>query len=316
MKRICCIGVVTTDILVKPVDSLPAPGVLQQVDSVAMHMGGCASNAAADLAILGIPQTLITKVGNDSFGRFVTEYLMEKGVALDGVRVDPSVATTVSVVCVAPNGERSFLYNPSSNDAISLGDIDRSLVKRCDIVFVAGALLMRQFDGTQCASLLRDCRLSGQYTVMDTAWDFRGRWLDGVRESLAHLDLFMPSYAEAREITGRNDPAGQAEFLIDLGVQNVVIKLGADGAFVREADGECYRVDSYRVDKPADTTGAGDSFCAGFLAGLANDLPYRDCARLGNAVGAHCVTAIGATSGIRPYDEMIAFIQQRAVEEC
>ena len=71
MKKVLCIGSVTTDVMLKPVDNLPAPGALQFIDSSSMFVGGCASNAAMDLAKLGVPVALSCKVGDDLFGHFV-----------------------------------------------------------------------------------------------------------------------------------------------------------------------------------------------------------------------------------------------------
>ena len=71
MKKVLCIGSVTTDVIVNPADSVPPAGTLRAVDSVTTHVGGCASNAAIDLAKLGVPVALSCKVGSDSFGEFV-----------------------------------------------------------------------------------------------------------------------------------------------------------------------------------------------------------------------------------------------------
>lgn len=66
--------------------------------------------------------------------------------------------------------------------------------------------------------------------------------------------------------------------------------------------------------KRVDTTGAGDSFCAGFLAGLAQDLSYKRCAQLGNAVGTHCIMAMGASTGIKPLAEIEKFMEEHKDE--
>lgn len=310
MKRICCVGIVTADLIVKPADAVPPPGKLQAVDSICMHVGGCAANAAVDLQMLGIPTTLITKVGKDSFGRFVTGYLKEKGLAFSGVVEQEGMTTAASMACVSSSGERSFLYHPRSNDSICLNDINMELVAGCDIVFVAGSLLMATFDGAQTAEFLKRCQTLGKYTALDTAWDFRGLWMQKIEPCLPYLNLFMPSYDEAARLSGETDPNKQADCFFQRGAQNVIIKLGKDGALICEHNGERFIAPAYTDIKPVDTTGAGDSFCAGFLAGLAQGWSFRESAALANAVGAHCIMEIGASSGIRPMEEMAAFIQE------
>ena len=66
---------------------------------------------------------------------------------------------------------------------------------------------------------------------------------------------------------------------------------------------------AYLLEKPADTTGAGDSFCAGFLTGLAQDWDYYKSADFANAVGAHCVMCVGASTGIKPIADILKFIE-------
>ena len=98
-----------------------------------------------------------------------------------------------------------------------------------------------------------------------------------------------------------------ARFMQDKGCKNVVIKMDEHGSFCRSASGEQAMVPSYQVDKVVDTTGAGDTWSAGFLAGLRDNLPMCDAALLGNATAAHCIQAAGASTGIVELDRIKAF---------
>lgn len=308
MKKILCIGSVTADVIVSPADSIPTPGTLRAVESVSTHVGGCAANAAIDLAKLGIPVLLSCKVGTDSFGDFVEKTASEAGVDTRGVVRDPRVNTTVSIVCVSSSGERSFLYHPGSASAFVQEDVPASLLDEADIVFVAGAMLLTQFDGAPCAALLRGARERGKMTVMDTAWDFEDVWLPKVQASLPALDWFMPSVEEAAKLTGESDPHRIADRLFEMGARNVIVKLGKDGALLCPAGEERIQLPTYRSIKPVDTTGAGDSFCAGFLAGLAQDWDCRRSVALANAVGTHCIMAVGASTGIKSLADILHFM--------
>ncbi|MBQ9963944.1 MAG: carbohydrate kinase family protein [Clostridia bacterium] len=309
MKRIACIGSVTTDILVKPADAIPAPGVLQYVDNVQMLVGGCASNAAMDMAIMGIPSELLCLVGEDNFGNFVKMSASQKGVGIAGVRTRAGVPTTGSVVCIGSTGERSFLYSPGSTSEFTLEDVDDAVLDTCDIVFVAGAMLLTKFDGEPCAKLMKRMQEAGKFTVMDTAWDSEGVWLPKIEAVLPYLDLFMPSYDEAVKLTGEEDPNRIADFFFDKGVKTVIIKLGSKGALICESRTERYELSTYRSVKPVDTTGAGDSFCAGFLSGLSMGWNYRKSGQFANAVGTHCIMAIGANGAISKVDDILAFME-------
>lgn len=313
MKKILCIGSVTTDVIVSPADSIPTPGTLRAVDSVSTHVGGCAANAAIDLAKLGVPVLLSCKVGADSFGDFVEKTAADSGVDVRGVVRDPQVSTTVSIVCVSSSGERSFLYNPGSASAFVREDVPDELLQEADIVFVAGAMLLTKFDGEPCAALLHRARELGKTTVMDTAWDFEDIWLPKVRAALPELDLFMPSLEEAAKLTGESDPNRIADRLFEMGARNVVVKVGKDGALVCPAGEERMLLPTYRSIKPVDTTGAGDSFCAGFLAGLAQGWDYRRCGAFANAVGTHCIMAVGASTGIKSIPEILQFMDTHSL---
>lgn len=310
-KMVLCIGSVTADIIVPAVDALPSPGTLQRVGTITEHVGGCASNAATDLAILGTPAALVCRIGRDTFGDFVLDTVARAGADVSGVVRDEAVGTTVSVVLVDAGGERRFLYSPGSTSAFTIQDVPEALLADCACVFVAGAMLLTRFDGAPCASLLRRAREMGKLTVMDTAWDFEDVWMDKIRPSLPYLDYFLPSYDEAARLTGESDPPVIARALHALGARHVAVKLGGEGAYLLPEDGEGVFLPVYDRGAVADTTGAGDSFCAGFLCGLMQGWEPERCARFANAVGAHCVTKIGASAGIRPMEEILLFMERQ-----
>jgi sugar/nucleoside kinase (ribokinase family) len=313
MKKVLCVGSVTTDVIVTPTDSIPKPGTLQAVDSITTHVGGCASNAAIDLAKLGVSVALTCKVGTDSFGDFVKKNLEENGVDISGVVFDQAVSTTVSIVCVNSTGERSFLYNPGSTSAFQKENIPQTLLSECDIIFIGGAMLLGSFDGKPCREVLKKSQLMGKYTVMDTAWDFQDQWLSKIKEAIPYLDLFMPSLEEAVKLSGETEISKIADKFFELGAKNVIIKMGKEGAYICEESGKRYMLPTYKGIKPVDTTGAGDSFCAGFLCGLAQDWSFKESGRFANAVGTHCIMAIGASTGIKPIKDILDFMNNNEV---
>lgn len=312
MKQVLCIGSVTADVILQTVSSLPEPGTLQAVQKASMHVGGCAANAALDLAALGVSVKLCCRVGNDTFGDFVYGTMKEHGIATEGIKRDKEVMTTLSNVLVNEAGERSFLYYPGSTSCFCEEDISDGFVEEADIVFAAGAMLLTAFDGEPCARFFKRCRELGKYTVMDTAWDFEAKWGRKTEEVYPWLDLFMPSYEEAMRLSKEQEVEKIAEYFSRAGVRNVIIKLGSRGAYFLEENGCSYFLPASRGIVPVDTTGAGDAFCAGFLAGLANDLSFRECGRLANAAGAHCIMAVGASAGMKSMDELQEYIKSHA----
>lgn len=313
MKKVLCCGSVTTDLLVKPVDSVPTPGTLRSVDSITTSVGGCATNCAIDLGKIGVPVAASCRVGEDFYGEFVKSELAKNNVDVAGVTMCGPSPTTLSIVCIQSSGERSFLYNPASTADYCPDDINWDVVDSCDIVFYTGAMLMTAFDGQPCADFLRECRRRGKFTVLDTAWDFDDVWLPKLEAVFDGLDLFMPSYEEAVKLSGEKEPEKIAAFFFARGVKNMIIKLGADGAYIQPQGEEGRICPTYRSIKPVDTTGAGDSFCAGFLAGLAQDWDFDRAAKFANAVGTHCIMKVGASAGIKPMAEILKFMDENEI---
>jgi sugar/nucleoside kinase (ribokinase family) len=308
MAEVICLGILVADVVAKPVGSYPERGRLVLVDQMELHSGGCAANTGIALARLGINTAVIGKVGRDGFGDFMVDELTRHGVDASGVLRDDHAHTSGTMVLVHPDAERSFIHYTGANATLTAPEIDTSRFSGARVLHVAGALLMPAFDGPPTAELLRRAREMGLFTSLDTVWDSRGRWMAAIRPCLPHLDLCNPSIEEARELTGRHPPAEVAAALADAGARTVVLKMGAEGCYVRSPDGE-FAVPAYAVSA-VDALGAGDCFAAGFLAGIVRGWDLERAARFACAVGAMCVTALGATTGIASLDDTLAF--QRA----
>ncbi|MFA6947500.1 MAG: carbohydrate kinase family protein [Eubacteriales bacterium] len=307
MKKILCIGSVTADLMLSPVDSLPESGTLAAIEHMLVVPGGCASNTAVDIAKLGGNSALCCKIGRDSFGDMVISSFEHDGVDVSPV-VRGDTPTTTSVVCISSSGERSFIYYPGSAAAQTSDDIPRGAVDAADIIFVGGAELLASFIGQPCADFFAQCQSDGKFTALDTAWDYRGRWMLDLQPVLKYTDLFMPSESEAEMLTGTKDLDKMADEFFRLGVKNVIIKAGKRGAYICEGGRERYMSPALPEKAKVDTTGAGDSFCAGFLYGIAAGFDYADSAVIANAVGAHSIAKMGATSGIPTIEEIYSYL--------
>jgi len=312
MIDVTCVGIQVADVIAKPVDQVPAKGRLGQVEAIGLYAGGNAATAARCAARLGLRTAVIGKVGADPFGEFLTRTLQAEGVDCTGLVVDTHVQTSVSVVLSSADGERTFLHCVGADGTFRLADVDWGVVADSRIVFVTGTFLLDAFDGPETAAFLQRCRELGKVTALDTCWDSQGRWATLLDPVLPWVDLFLPSSDEARELTGADDPAVMADRLLAAGCRTVVIKLGAGGCYVRpDADTPGYTVPACAVGTVVDTTGAGDSFCAGFLAGWVRGLGLEDCARLANAAGALSVTSPGAGTGITDYATTAAYMERQ-----
>lgn len=310
MSKITCLGIATADIITKTIKEMPEAGKLELVDSIKMYTGGCAVNTAIDLAKLGEDVSIITLVGNDGMGSFLTKELKENGVGIEGLKTSKEACTSSSVVLINESGERSFLHTVGTNGLFSEKDIEWNIIEDSDVLFVAGALLMPTFDGIQTAKVLKKAQDKGVFTILDTAWDSTGQWMKKIEPCLPYLDLFIPSIEEAEMLSGLSDEKDMANMFMEKGTKQVVIKLGKKGCYIQTKEQELY-VPAYEVDA-VDTTGAGDSFVAGFITGLVNKWDLLKSGKFANAVGAKCVMEVGSSSGIENKEHILKYMEENA----
>lgn len=309
---VVCIGSVVADLLAHPLAAVPAPGRQTLVDSIGLYTGGCGGNTASALARLGIPVELVARAGADALGEFLRLQLARRGIGLRQLQHTTGVGTSCTLVLVDSDGERRFIHYIGANAHLSLADVDWRLIEQAPIVHVAGALVLPGLDGAPLADLLRRAQQAGARTSLDIVWDDTGRWWSALSPSLPFVDFFLPNLTEAQALTGRQAPDDVAQALLDAGVGAVILKLGADGCLVKTQRGERARVPGFAVHA-VDATGAGDAFVAGFLAALWRGWNLTDAARLANAVGAQCVTAVGASAGIRTWAETLQMLAESAL---
>lgn len=292
---VVCLGIIVADVVVRPVDSLPARDSLELVERIELQAGGSALTTASVLARLGLRSAAVGKVGTDAFGDFLLETLRERGVASEGVVRDRDAHTSASVALVSSDGSRAFLHVTGADATLSLDDLDRDLVLSGRWLHVAGVGVLERLDGEPLAALLADARSRGVATSIDTTWDPTGRWrrIDPVLE---HVDLMCPSLAEARAISGEDEPERVARWLRDRGVRELALTIGADGCYA-EGEGFAGYVAAPRVDA-VDGTGAGDAFAAGLIHGRCAGETFESSVRFASAAGALATTALGAFAGV------------------
>ncbi len=307
MVDVLCMGHMAADVVAKTVTDLPEKGKLVLVDEIELHSGGCATNTGNALAKLGIDTKIIGRVGNDSFGNFLIDKVKEFGVNASNIVRDKGISTSVTFVTVDENGERTFLHYLGANGQLKEKDISYEILKGTKILHIAGALLLPSFDGKPASRVLKMAKDMGITTSLDTCWDSTGGWLNKLEPCLYNTDIFLPSIEEAKMISGLEDPSEIANFFLGYGIKIVCIKMGSKGAYLKTAEKDI-RIPVFRV-KAIDSTGAGDAFVAGFLTGVIKGMNLEDVAKLASALGAFCVQSMGASTGIRTWDDTVKFIK-------
>lgn len=303
---VVCAGVVVADHLCTPIDHLPAAGELVAADQLVLNIGGCASNAAMDLARLGVRATVCGKVGDDAFGRFVADTLVAHGIDVRALAVDPTRATSQTLIVNVKGEDRRFIHSFGANAGLSAADLDPVLADPPRVLYVGGYLILPALDAQALADRFARARKAGTITILDVVTPGPGEYLRLLRPVLPETDVFLPNTDEAALILGESDPLRQAQAFRDMGARRVVITQGAQGA-VALSDSLRVRLGAYPVSF-VDGSGGGDAFDAGYIAGLLEGLSELDCLKLASAVGASCVRAVGTTAGVFTRTEATEFI--------
>jgi sugar/nucleoside kinase (ribokinase family) len=222
--------VVVADHLCTPIDHPPAAGELVAADELILNIGGCASNAAVDLARLGVRAAVCGKVGDDTFGRFVAETLVAHGVGVAALGIDPTRATSQTLIVNVRGEDRRFIHSFGANRGFAAADLDAALEPPPRVLYVGGYLILPGLDARALAERFARARRAGTQTVLDVATPGPGDYLPLLRPVLPETDVFLPNTDEAALILGESDPLRQALAFRDLGARRVVITRGERGA--------------------------------------------------------------------------------------
>jgi sugar/nucleoside kinase (ribokinase family) len=303
---ILVIGEVNVDLILGP-DAVPDFGQAEKIiGDATLTVGGSGTIFACGAARLGLRVGYCGVVGDDFFGRFMLDSLHARGVDTRGVLVDSALKTGLSVI-LNTSGDRAILTHLGAIDALEAGQVDRDLLRRARHVHVTSYFLQHALR-PGLAPLLAEAQSYGATVSIDTNWDPTETWDHGLAQILAQTDVFLPNEQEALAIAAAPNLTVALDRLA-AGIPVVAVKRGADGAICRRGDDTAG--DSGFPMRVVDTTGAGDSFNAGFLYGYLHRWELAGALALGCACGALSTQAAGGTPAQPTLPEAQALIQRR-----
>ena len=293
--EIVIIGASILDVLAYPADEEVFRTGSSPAEDIRLSVGGDALNEATVLARLGMKVLLETVIGSGKAGKFILDHCRDCGILLPADCVREDFSTGINVVLVSRDGSRHFLTNPhGSLRRLTLQDIHMPFPQSTKIVCFASIFVFPEIGPKELEVIFRTAGEQGKIVCADMTKRKKNETVEELAEALSYVDYLIPNDEEAMLITGENTVEEAAESLRRAGVKTVVVKCGSKGCYVCGRE-KCFWVPAEKNVKCVDTTGAGDSFMAGFLYALFQEKNLRDCARNGNYFGGKAVAVTGAT---------------------
>jgi sugar/nucleoside kinase (ribokinase family) len=267
-------------------------------------LGGSGAITACAGARLGLRVAFAGVVGDDAFGAFVRDALERRGVDTGGLAVDANRPTGVSVI-LQREDDRAILTAPGTIGDLRATLVDEDALRSARHVHVSSYFLQRGLR-SDLSSVFGLAHGGGGSVSIDPNWDPEETWDGGLLALLSHTDVFFPNSAEARAITGVDDVDVAAQVLSERGT-TVAVKFGQGGGLATDGH-ELVRSEAVPADV-VDTTGAGDTFDAGFIAGRLRGWPLGRCLQLAVACGSLSTRAAGGTAAQPTLDEALAALE-------
>ena len=259
--------------------------------------GGAPANFAVGVKRLGLSSGMITKVGDDFFGRFLIKILKEEQVDISQIKITEEYKTALAFVGLdeKKNPSFSFYRSPCADIMLNDNEIDEDYIKSARLLMCGTVSLADEPARSAIFKAIEYAKKNGLQlacdpNLRDDLWHFNDP-REYIFKVLKDTDIFLPSVSEAEFITGEKGEEA-FEAILELGPSIVGITHGAEGSTILTKD-ETFFAPSYKVDV-IDTTGAGDSFAAGLITGLLTNMPLEKIPHFANAVSAVKITRKGA----------------------
>ena len=307
MTTVASLGIHIVDILGRPVTAIPPGQNVDILEEIRITVAGTAAGTSIDMAKLGLDVMAMGALGKDELGNFVVNTMQSYGIDTARLRRKDGVQTSATMLPIRPNGDRPALHVPGANGELTWEDLDLDAIARADFLHMGGTSLMPKFDGEPTVRVLRYAKEHGVTTTFDLVAIDRPDLLELIEPCLPYIDYFMPGLDEARMMCKLDARQDVIDFFLDRGAGHTVFKMGVQGSSIASRDGEI-RLPALEVPV-VDSTGCGDAYCAGFIAGLGMGWSVEEAGRLGTAAAGLVITGLGSDAGIVNLDETVAFMK-------
>jgi sugar/nucleoside kinase (ribokinase family) len=306
---VAVVGELNVDLILAGLPGLPEMGALRLARDMTFTLGSSSAIFASNIARLGLQVGFVGKAGRDNFGDFIVAALQANSVDTSRI-VRSADGRTGICVCMSFPKDYAMVSYPGIRETFTAEEADFDYVKQARHMHMSSYYIQPGLR-PGAPRLFRQARESGLTTSFDPDTDPAGEWNPAIFDVLENVDVFLPNEREAISISGASSLEGAIEKLTHYVKKVLVIKRGAEGVLAIAAGGRRVEARPFPV-KPVDTTGAGDSFNAGFLYQFLNGAPLEECLQWGNACGAISTTRMGGTAAFPTLVEARQFIAERS----
>lgn len=294
---------------VAQLEKLPPKDGLAVAYSCAQFPGGSAANVAVGIARFGYQVGFVGKLGNDENGQLLLRAFEQDSVDTRATVVEADRSTAICFVGLDDQGERIIFALPGASIIETVAELDLGYMSGSRVLYIGPAYTEV---ATAAATAARK-RGATVFYAPGGAWG--AEKLASIQPILELADVLLVSHTEATVLTAQTSPTEAIRSLGEVGPPVVIVTLGEQGALVR-AKGRVIQVRAPAVSVVRDTTGAGDAFAAGLIAGFLEGLDWAAAARLGNAVAALKIQHVGARSGLPTRDEVADYMRSLQEGRC
>ena len=287
-------------------------GPLSKVNTFTASIAGAEYNVAVGLARLGHTPAYCTRLGFDPLGERILDGMRRNHIATDLVTQTPGELTGFMMKSSTDQGDPDIAYyrKGSAASRLSAHDIDKLDLYGCERLHVTGI-----FPAVSDSALAATRRLIARAKALELPisfdpnlrpqlWESEKKMIATLNSLAQDAETVLPGLGEGKLLTGQDTPEAVAAFYHRLGVRNVVVKLGKDGAYYSEKDGQSGYSPAFPVKKLVDTVGAGDGFAAGVISALAEGETLEEAAFRGNVMGAIQITNRSDNEGLPTREQL------------
>lgn len=293
-------------------------GNLEEVSNYTRYTAGAEMNVAIGTSRLGFETCYVTQFGNDPIARYIKSELEKENINTEHIRFNDKYTTGLMFKERVLEGDplvSSFRKN-SAATKIKKEDVSNIDFSQFKHLHLSGVFLGLSEDSKEISHYFADearkanAKITFDPNLRPGLWQSEEIMVKTINEIAFKADIVLPGIGEGKILTGFDKAEDIAKFYLDNGVKAVIIKLGADGAYVQGKDQEGIYVKGFKVEEIVDTVGAGDGFAVGVITAISEKKSLEEAAKRGNAIGAIQLMSPSDNEGLPTREKLENFMNK------